>query len=86
MPLSPEELEEALSSLLAEGERTGDVYSDIVTAVKRALERRKTNSRDGGRAIEALRDRGLSWRQIEAATGVDKDTARRWAEPPGGRS
>ncbi len=86
MPLSPEELEEALSSLLAERERTGDVYSDAVAAVKRAYERRVTNSRDGGRAIEALRDQGLSWRRIEAVTGVDKDTARRWAEPPGSQS
>lgn len=86
MPVTPEELEEALSSLLTAAERTGDSYSDTITAVKRALERRKTNSRDGGRAIEALRDRGLSWREIAALTGVPKDTAQRWAEPPGGRT
>ena len=86
MPVSPEELEEALSSLLAPDERSGDVYSDVVAAVKRALERRETNSRDGGRAIEALRDQGLSWRRIEALTGVPKDTAQRWAEPPGSQS
>jgi hypothetical protein len=36
--------------------------------------------------IEALREFGLTWRQIERLTGIPKDTAQRWAEPPGGRS
>lgn len=86
MPVTPEELEEALSALLRAEERTGDSYSDSIAAVKRALQRRESNTIHGGRAIEALRDRGLSWRQIAALTGVPKDTAQRWAEPPGGQS
>jgi hypothetical protein len=82
VPVTPAELEDALAQLLAEGERSGDVYADTVAGVKRALERRKSNTRHGGVAIEALRDRGLTWRQIKTATGVDKETARRWALPP----
>lgn len=86
MPVTRAELDEALASLLAEGERTGDVYADTIAGVKRALDRRRTNTRDGGVAIEWLRDQGLSWRRIETITGVDKETARRWALPPQGES
>jgi hypothetical protein len=81
---TPEQLEVALQSLLLPDERTGDAFRDLVTAARRALDRRATNSRDGGIAIEGLREQGLSWREIEAATGIPKDTAQRWAEPPGG--
>jgi hypothetical protein len=84
VPVTQAELEEALASLLADGERTGDVYADTVAAVKRAYERRKTNTRDGGVAIEWLRDQGLTWRHIQDITGVDKETARLWALPPAG--
>lgn len=33
-----------------------------------------------GRLMTALRARGLSWREIEAQTGIPHASARRWAE------
>ncbi len=83
--MEPDEqaLEDALTSLLAPDERTGDRRTDLVAAARRALERRVRNSRDGGVVIHALHElEALSWRQIEQETGIPQATARRWHEPP----
>ncbi len=77
-----DDLTEALEALLAPDERTGDLATDLVAAAKRSLERRRTNSIHGGRVIAALRELGLSWRDIEQRTGIPRETAMRWSEPP----
>lgn len=56
---------------------------DLIAAAKAAMERRRTNSIVGGVVLQALHDdHGLTWRQIAAMTGIDKQTAYRWAKPP----
>ena len=83
MNVEPERaLADALDSLLAPHERTGDRRADLITAARRALERRVRNTRDGGAVIAALHNLGLSWREIERETGIPQATARRWHEPP----
>ena len=46
------------------------------------MDRRERNSQHGGAVLAALVEQGLSWRQIEQATGIPRTTAQRWAEPP----
>ncbi|MBV9059785.1 MAG: hypothetical protein JOZ09_11570 [Pseudonocardiales bacterium] len=46
-----------------------------------ALRRRDRNTELGGVVIAALRDEGLSYRDIENATGVPRTVAQRWAVP-----
>jgi uncharacterized protein YerC len=74
-------LQEALASLLGE-KRTGSRLKDLILAAREALARRVRNSEDGAAVIAALIDEGLSYRQIEAATGIPRATAQRWAAPP----
>jgi hypothetical protein len=74
-------VDEALGALLGE-RRTGDLRSDLVTAAKEAMDRRERNTAHGGAVIAALHDSGMSWRDIEAITGIPRTTAQRWAEPP----
>lgn len=58
---------------------------DLVEAAKVAMERRRTNTLVGGVVLQALHDdHGLTWRQIQELTGIDKSTACRWAQPPPG--
>jgi hypothetical protein len=74
-------LEEALMELLGV-EQTGDRKADLIAAAREAMRRRERNSRDGGAVIAALVEEGMSWRDIERATGIPFVTARRWATPP----
>lgn len=76
-------VDEALDALLG-SRRTGDTPADLIAAAKEAMERRKRNTEHGGAVIAALRDSGMSWREIEAATEIPRTTAQRWAEPPEG--
>ena len=74
-------VDEALDALLG-SQRTGDRSADLIAAAKEAMDRRERNTLHGGAVIAALRDAGMSWREIEAATGIARSTAQRWAEPP----
>jgi hypothetical protein len=74
-------VDEALDALLGP-QRTGDLRADLIAGAKEAMERRKRNTEHGGAVIAALREAGMSWRDIEAATGIPRTTAQRWAEPP----
>lgn len=74
-------VEEALEALLG-SERTGDQRADLIAAAKEAMERRIRNTEHGGAVIAALHEAGMSWREIEIATGIARTTAQRWAEPP----
>ncbi|MGH3974972.1 MAG: hypothetical protein ACRDS9_16830 [Pseudonocardiaceae bacterium] len=72
--------EEALDALLG-GRRTGDERADLIAGAKEAMRRRRLNTEHGGVVLAALHDDGLSWREIEDATGIARTTAQRWAEP-----
>ncbi len=74
-------VDEALDALLGD-RRTGDQRTDLIAAAKEAMDRRERNSQHGGAVLAALVDQGLSWRQIEQATGIPRTTAQRWATPP----
>lgn len=68
------------------GTMAGDPsMDDLVEAARKAMERRRTNTLVGGVVLQALHDEhGLTWRQIQELTGIDKQTAYRWAQPPPG--
>lgn len=74
-------VDEALDALLGPS-RTGDQRADLIAAAKEAMDRRERNTAHGGAVIAALRDTGMTWRDVEAATGIARTTAQRWAEPP----
>jgi uncharacterized protein YerC len=74
-------LDEALNSLLGAA-RTGDMRADLIAAAREAMDRRERNSVDGGAVIAAMLAMGMSYRDIEAATGIPKGTAHRWAVLP----
>ena len=73
-------VDEALAELLGE-RRTGDVRADLIMGLHEAMRRRDRNTKVGGAVIAALRDEGLSYRDIENATGIPRTTAQRWAVP-----
>jgi hypothetical protein len=73
--------DEALTALVGE-ERTGDLRADLIEAAKEAMRRRERNTIHGGAIIAALVEAGLSYREIEQATGIPRATAQRWAIPP----
>lgn len=73
--------DEALDELLGEG-RTGDLRADLIEGAKEAMRRRQRNSEHGGAVIAEMRSEGMSWREIETATGIARTTAQRWAESP----
>jgi hypothetical protein len=73
-------VDEALAELLG-ARRTGDVRSDLMMGLHEAMRRRDRNTEVGGAVIAALRDEGLSYRDIENATGVPRTTAQRWGVP-----
>ena len=73
-------VDEALAELLGE-RRTGDVRADLIMGLNEAMRRRDRNTELGGAVIAALRDEGLSYRDIENATGVPRTTAQRWKVP-----
>lgn len=73
----------ALRDLLQDQSRGDDPIADLCLAARISMQRRVSNSNDGGLVIAALRRRhGLSWRAIERCTGIPTRTARRWATPP----
>jgi hypothetical protein len=74
-------VDEALAELLGE-RRTGDVRAGLIMGMNEAMRRRERNTELGAAVIAALRDEGLSYRDIENATGVPRTTAQRWAAPP----
>lgn len=88
------DLEEALNKLLPGG-RTGDLHADLVAAAREAWDRRRFNSLVGGIILAALQDpeimgkddkgrsQALSLRDIERETEIPRQTAARWALPPG---
>lgn len=75
------DVEAALTSLLGAA-RTGDEQADLIAAAKEAMRRRERNTVDGGAVIAALIEMGMSYREIERATGIPHVTAHRWATPP----
>ncbi|MGH3927069.1 MAG: hypothetical protein ACRDTT_30080 [Pseudonocardiaceae bacterium] len=74
-------IDEALDALLGP-QRTEDMHADLIAGAKEAMDRRERNTAHGGAVIAAMREAGMSWRDIEAATGIPRTTAQRWAEPP----
>lgn len=75
-------VEDALTELLGV-ERTGDMRHDLIRAARESMRRRKVNSLAGGAVIAALHfDEGMSFREIEQATGIPVATAHGWATPP----
>lgn len=75
--------DEALDVLLGQ-RRTGDERADLIDGAKEAMRRRRLNTEHGGAVLAALHESGMSWRDIEIATGIARTTAQRWAEPPPG--
>jgi hypothetical protein len=63
-------------------QRTADQRADLIAAAREAMRRRESNTTDGGAVIAALVELGLSYRDIERATGIPHVTAHRWATPP----
>ena len=57
-------VDEALAELLGD-RRTGDVRGDLIMGMNEAMRRRDRNTELGGVVIAALRDEGLSYRDIE---------------------
>lgn len=53
---------------------------DLVAVVSTAREQRREVMVRAARCIQEMRDRGLSWRQIQDATDVPWTNARRWVE------
>ncbi|MCA1693504.1 MAG: hypothetical protein LC749_01545 [Actinobacteria bacterium] len=74
-------VEEALNALLGPSQ-SGDTRADLIAGAKEAMDRRERNTAHGGAVIAALHEAGMSWRDIETATGIPRTTAQRWAEPP----
>jgi hypothetical protein len=74
-------LDEALDALLGPN-RTGDLDQDLDAAGQEAWERRIRNTEYGAAVIDAMRDRGRSYRDIEERTSIPKSNAQRWATPP----
>jgi hypothetical protein len=74
-------LDEALVELLGDS-RTGDLVADLLAAGRELRRRREDNTRFGRPVFAALREAGVEWREIEAATGIPKSSAQRWAEAP----
>jgi hypothetical protein len=72
----------ALNELVPVSKQTGDLETDLASAAKEAMRRRKENSRIGGAVINALHERTQSWKQVAELTDIPLTTARRWAEPP----
>lgn len=72
--------DQAVSSVLPPGERTGNDLADLLAALRAIQDARSRTAETGGTLVRALRAAGLSWREIEAETGVDHRTARRWAD------
>jgi hypothetical protein len=75
-----DDVEAALTSLGVES--TGDRRADLIRAAQEAMRRRERNTIDGGAVIAALVEMGMSYRDIERATGIPHVTAHRWAAPP----
>jgi uncharacterized protein YerC len=74
-------VEQALASLLG-SQRSNDRRADLIKAAKEAMRRREQNTYDGGAVIAAMLEDGMSYREIERATGIPVATAHRWATPP----
>ena len=55
---------------------------ELAEGVRATSDVREANTVAGGRLIAMLRERGVSWREIERLTGVAQSNARRWHEPP----
>jgi uncharacterized protein YerC len=58
------------------------VTADLLAGLKEAMRRRERNTEHGGAVIAALIEQGVSYRDIEQATGIARTTAQRWAVPP----
>lgn len=78
--MAADELAQALASLGVA--RTSDQRADLIAGAREALRRRERNTSDGGAVIAAMIELGMSYRDIEAATGIPYVTAHRWATPP----
>lgn len=55
---------------------------DLTEAATEAWRRRHVNTEAGAAVLAALLDSGMTYRQIQAATGIPPATAHRWARPP----
>lgn len=75
-------VEEALVELLGDL-RTGDRRTDLIAAAREALRRREHNTEHGGAVLVELHDViGMTYDEIQRATGIHRATAQRWAVPP----
>jgi hypothetical protein len=81
--LTPEQ-RAVLDALVPVHERTGNPRKDWAAAVRVAMWRRQENTRLGAAAIAALRELGVTWRDLEKETDVPWATARRWHKRPPG--
>jgi hypothetical protein len=83
----PHEAREAIEKLIPRIRRTGDAQRDLIAAAAEVRERRRTNTELGGTVLGVLLETfKLSWRQIDAVTGIPWATARGWhRRPPGDR-
>ncbi len=75
-------VEEALQRLLGRA-ATGDSEADLWAALEEAWRRRRENIENGGAVIAALRDAGVSEREISRRTGIPRTTLQRWHTAPG---
>lgn len=77
------ETQAALDDLLPPSEQTGNEVNDLFEAARRALERRRTNSVNGGLVLKALNiGHGFTYAEIDKRTGIAPATAQRWSNPP----
>lgn len=76
-----DDIQAVLDDLIPDRDRSEDLLiAHLCAAAQEIRRRRQANTEAGAVVFAALRDTGLSWRQIEDCTGVPVRTARRWAE------
>lgn len=74
-------VDEALDALLGD-RRSGNTTGDLIAGAREAMRRREQNTVHGATVITGMVTAGMSYREIERATGIPKSTAQRWADPP----
>jgi DNA invertase Pin-like site-specific DNA recombinase len=73
--------DEALHGLLGDNIPEGYRASRLA-GLHESMHRREVNSQQGGQMIQDLIDDGMSYREIEKATGYPRSTLQRWVAPP----
>lgn len=73
-------VEEALNELLG-ADRSEDLQSDLIRAVREAWRRRHTTIPAGGVVISRLHELGMTYREIAEAVGIPLSTVYGWSVP-----